>query len=630
MRAVNNSIRKLVSRIGIDHRREDARARDTTPEMLGNAAVFESSSRRESRKRRRVSERRRVFSRLGVTGQNRAEPELTGGALSSSADRRRASNMTDAASRPQRSDSLSMGPQASDQGKIAMKIQFHIVIAPDNEPLILDSALPVSSQQFNARKASEGSGQQQQQTTTTTTNKRQISSESSAISEHIQERLSRQNSSTRRRQQLLAMHHQSALDTNCGQRKHSTSGGLHSDGDLTRAGALLGDGGDTSPVISREAGLRSSTITGGMQDEATMNFLARHQQQQQQQRLRQASGSLTSTSSSGLLGQHQTLMASSNNIRQRLEGREHIYFKRDGQRFGHEFTLKLAVDKSYRCLLKVRPLIPVQAISIQGHHVSFVDCSQMSGSSSSSATGGSLTRLNSCAAGAPNQGPNAATAAATTRHQSIGSLLTNGPTTMTNQHHNHQHHHRQRGPSTNTPPICLSGAASGHQQHQNSDPTPARHHHHYQQHDQNSVSLSSLSLGGGQTTRSPPSVGGASSSNPIKQQLQQQLVRQQQQSQMMRHFSGSHGASASSASQLVYMFDWSAGRFEVNKNKARTQVHTVLKFKNGEILSLPLQVKFYEPECRQHLSWGSQLHFIDYDCQINSMGQMIVDRVQYY
>lgn len=100
----------------------------------------------------------------------------------------------------------------------------------------------------------------------------------------------------------------------------------------------------------------------------------------------------------------------------------------------------------------------------------------------------------------------------------------------------------------------------------------------------------------------------------------------------MRHFAASHCSSANShlGSQLIYMFDWSATRFEVNKNKARTQVQTVLKFNNGQILTLPLQVKFYQSERRQHLNWGSQLHFIDYDCNIDNMGQISIDRIQYY
>lgn len=55
---------------------------------------------------------------------------------------------------------------------------------------------------------------------------------------------------------------------------------------------------------------------------------------------------------------------------------------------------------------------------------------------------------------------------------------------------------------------------------------------------------------------------------------------------------------------MIYVFDWSANRFDVNKNKARTEVQMLLKFIDGQTVMLPLQVKFYYSDCRQHLNWG--------------------------
>lgn len=618
--------------------------------MLSGAS-FSENSRRESKKRRRMSERRRVLSRLGVT----AAGPIGGESSSLSQDRRRSSNYIATDTHQQRPDSPGSAARiaaANDQTKITMKIQFHITLAPENEPLILDnsSANQLISQQ-----------QQQQQ-------KRQLSNESgSLISEVIGDRLNRLNSSTRKRQQLLAMHQQGALDSGgttkrgdntrqASEDRHNIRSGSFSATSSTNQAQDINQGGRAN-ATGREAGSRSSTITAGIQDERTMRFL---RQQQQQHQLRQASGSLTSNSASSLLGQHQTLMASSNNIRQRLEQREHIYFKRDGQRFGHEFTLKLAVDRNYRCLLKVRPLIPLQSISIHGHHVSFVDCSrgahlggidspltsgmaamgqfgldQATGNSSPLAARGAGTSSNNTSGSSGYVSLSSScpsTRYTTTRHQSIGGPLIGaqqqplmGPNRgrltqaadSNNQNHQHNynnnhHHHKANNPICN---YHQNNDLSPMQRNDNDQQPPyTNNYQQQQQQQQNSASLSSLSQ--------PMATG--------QQPNQRQLIKQQQHHQMLRHFSASHGSGSHLGSQLVYMFDWSASRFEVTKNKARTTVQTVLKFKNGELLSLPLQIKFYQPECRQHLSWGSQLHFIDYECQINSMGQISVDRVQYY
>ena len=642
--------------------------------MLGNAAYLESS-RRESRKRRRLSERRRVFSRLGLEPTGDYGSQYGGqSSFSASRDRRRSSNLTSrqqADSEASRCDSpTSMLMASGDRDKIAMKIQFYITVAPDNEPLILDTCQLITSQQQQST-AGPGAAATGKGPPSSGSSAKRMSSDQSAIGEQISELLNRQSSSTRRRQQLLALHQQSALDKPIAKHnQHSispsfqptsqqpahghTSGNssimVHSENNLALAGA--GSTGDSyQPAGSREPGARSSTITGGMQDEATVQFLANTERQRQTSSGAAGAG-LGSTAPGSLIGQHQTLMSSSSNIRQRLEQREHIYFKRDGQRFGHEFTLKLSVDKNYRCLMKVRPLIPLQAISIQGHLVPFVDCSSSSSfstsSSSSGGGGGSSSMSSSAPASSTTLNGNNSPVIDTIhtnglRHQSIGGA---SPAAALP----HEGRHNSIGPATNLAPNSrLAGGPSSQNYLLNSHYSQLR-----KKDDQNYRRLNHAQTTIGATGARRPSsnlysdVPGAAAAvdqddpmsgggptalvNGARVQLQQQLLKQQQHNQMVRHFSATHSSSSSShlGSQLVYMFDWSASRFEVNKNKARTQVHTVLKFNNGQILSLPLQVKFYQPECRQHLSWGSQLHFIDYDCNIDSMGQINVNRIQYY
>lgn len=488
--------------------------------LSGGGGDFE---RGDSRKRRRLSERRRVFSRIGLNyrpsesqsrGSLSTEPSswssASAGGQVPSAEHGALHSQTSEPS-PLRSDS----PLGGD-GKISMKIQIHITVAPENEPLIL-----ADTQMSNLLLA-----QQETKTTLPQTTRRK-KSDSISIGEHIHERLSRQNTlSTRRRQQLLALHQQPALEP------AQQVAGVKSEADLSSSRA--------DQTAGRDQGGRSSTITGGVGcDEATARFLASYTK---------------ATATAG---------ATTGASREQLDAsREHIYFKRDGQRFGHEFTLKLAVDRTYRCLLKVRPLLPLQAISIQGHHVLFADCSQH-------ATVGH----------GPASAPASSTALSTSWHsggQQHQQQQQHSPTYRTN--HTRNNHHRQASRSA-------AGAGASH-----------RH--------QLSHALTTGNL--------------------------HSALAHRQQSQMLRHFAQAASNSSHLGSQLNYMFDWSANRFQVNKNKNRTEVQTVLKFANGQILSLPLQVKFYQSECRQHLNWGSQLHFIDFDCQINDMGQMSVDRVHYY
>lgn len=521
---------------------------------------------------------------------------------------------------PARSDS----PIGGDQQRISMKIQFHITVAPENEPLILDASATANS-----------SSQQQDSRTKPRT---------SSIGEQIQEKLnlSRQNSaneSTRRRQQrLLAMHNSTATTTSGGSSfadtplsqtvddpmaaaaaaaAASTNMVAQSDDNLVRrrdeSRLVAATAGDQSPMarmlppVGREAGARSSTITGGMADEATVRFLQRTGDHQHQQRPELLAMPQRFNSAANLTTSSPATAAS-----QSLIDRERIYFKRDGQRFGHEFTLKLSVERTYRCLLKVRPLIPLQSISIQGHQLLFVDCSQQQ---QPTGGGGSAPGSTSSSTVALNQrlrSGSAVVAALPSRHlsQPVNDAYLK-------QHHlsrNHQHQNH-------------------HQNHHNHN-----HHNHYANHPRSQHPTSSHQRGlyHARTT-------GSLYRTSIDQQQPQPSARliqlaestslyRQQQNQMMRHFAASYCSSSNShlGNQLIYMFDWPASRFEVNKNKNRTQIQTVLKFKNGQILSLPLQVKFYQSDCRQHLEWGSQLHFIDYDCQINQLGQISVDRIQYY
>ncbi|KAG9508801.1 Surfeit locus protein 4-like protein [Fragariocoptes setiger] len=198
---------------------------------------------------------------------------------------------------------------------------------------------------------------------------------------------------------------------------------------------------------------------------------------------------------------------------------ELIYYKRDGQRFGHEFTLKLSVDRNYRCMLKIRPVCPLVSISIQGHHVKFHDCSSGFGSTQTlTSIGGGSDDANITSSSGNNNNNNATT--------------TSWPSA-----------------STRASPMAQRAQRATSQTIQNSI---ARHY------------------------------------------------------MLTKHFSlQSNSLLNNSNNRLIYVFDWSASRFEVNKNKARTEIHMTLKFANGHQVVLPLQVKFYYSDCRQHLNWAS-------------------------
>lgn len=80
----------------------------------------------------------------------------------------------------------------------------------------------------------------------------------------------------------------------------------------------------------------------------------------------------------------------------------------------------------------------------------------------------------------------------------------------------------------------------------------------------------------------------------------------------------------------TYELDW-PNTFPANKKKKRTDIPIVLKFQDGLSLSIPLQVKFYDAENNQHLQWGQQLHFIDYDCRIKPERSCItIEKTQFY
>lgn len=657
----------------------------------------EFDGRRDSRKKRRLSERRRVFSRIGHqnSGGSAIYSTMAGGnykhrllsAGSSGNDEQStssttfsisagSSNMTGedsttlgattissgTAATYQRSDSPLTAAAASsvDNTKISMKIQFHITVAPDNEPLILDTSNFVLSNPPTTEASSPVilDSDCGLSSSNSSSGRRQKSVES--IGEQIAAKLSRQNTaSTRRRQQLLAMHHQSALDTNKQQqqlnrasmRRHtgispdildqkSSLGDDHeqknhsedniilrtpSSGGVAAASSRLDQDGEASSTTSyhhnrhlletRQQGARSSTITGGMSDEATIKFLEKQHQTRPSIAANhhlQATKSLNpSLSNSMFVSTSSSLLANNQRAKQQQTShlmREHIYFKRDGQRFGHEFTLKLAVNKTYRCLLKVRPLIPLQAISIQGSQILFADCSQRNVIQTTNS--GSIHS----AASQPNSG------AARSSFSNINRFSPSQSTNLYSSYSSTSALNRSWQNIHNTTNNCgsLTNRTSINSQLQSPN-----NHHHYHNHQHHRLNHA-------QTTNS------INLRHDLQMNHDQQLpinLYQQQQNQMLRHFAASHCSSSSSShlgGQLIYMFDWSANRFEVNKNKNRTQVNTVLKFKNGQILSLPLQVKFYQSECKQHLNWGSQLHFIDYDCNINNMGQINIDRIQYY
>lgn len=65
-----------------------------------------------------------------------------------------------------------------------------------------------------------------------------------------------------------------------------------------------------------------------------------------------------------------------------------------------------------------------------------------------------------------------------------------------------------------------------------------------------------------------------------------------------------------------YCFTWSSTKIEPNKKKDRTKLPLLLQFQDGISLSLPLQVKFYKEEDTQHVTWGTPLHQIDYECTL--------------
>ena len=77
----------------------------------------------------------------------------------------------------------------------------------------------------------------------------------------------------------------------------------------------------------------------------------------------------------------------------------------------------------------------------------------------------------------------------------------------------------------------------------------------------------------------------------------------------------------------IYSFSWNTSKTDANKKKDRTKVQLLLQFQGGLTLIIPLQVKFYKPEDTQHLTWGTPLHQIDYECQIKP-GATYVDIVK--
>jgi hypothetical protein len=80
----------------------------------------------------------------------------------------------------------------------------------------------------------------------------------------------------------------------------------------------------------------------------------------------------------------------------------------------------------------------------------------------------------------------------------------------------------------------------------------------------------------------------------------------------------------------TYEFEWPT-TFPANKRSKRTDIPIVLRFQDGLTLTIPLQVKFYDADNFQHLNWGQQMHFIDYDCRIKpERSSIVIEKTQFY
>ncbi|XP_054153840.1 CB1 cannabinoid receptor-interacting protein 1-like [Oppia nitens] len=77
----------------------------------------------------------------------------------------------------------------------------------------------------------------------------------------------------------------------------------------------------------------------------------------------------------------------------------------------------------------------------------------------------------------------------------------------------------------------------------------------------------------------------------------------------------------------TYLFSWDSTKIDANKKKDRNKVQLLLQFQGGLTLVIPLQVKFYKSEDTQHLTWGTPLHHIDYECRVKP-GQTYVDIIK--
>lgn len=77
----------------------------------------------------------------------------------------------------------------------------------------------------------------------------------------------------------------------------------------------------------------------------------------------------------------------------------------------------------------------------------------------------------------------------------------------------------------------------------------------------------------------------------------------------------------------TYSFSWSSIKITANKKKDRTTVQLLFQFQDGLTLVLPLQVKFYQQDQSDHLTWGIPLNHIEYDCTVKP-GATYVDIVK--
>ena len=65
-------------------------------------------------------------------------------------------------------------------------------------------------------------------------------------------------------------------------------------------------------------------------------------------------------------------------------------------------------------------------------------------------------------------------------------------------------------------------------------------------------------------------------------------------------------------SSSEYQFSWITNGFQPTKSGKRSELSFSFKFENAQVLN-KLQVKFYPQEKGSHLTWGTEIHRIEYE-----------------